>query len=137
MAAVSLLAVIYICRVGKGRSFSDKMLLLPERFGALPEDEISVEYSAAEEIQELSKVAVAFALEHKAERNRALQFDLVVEELAQILSDYGLTDGKEHHIYIRLVSKDEDLIVRLRDDCKLFNVAEYQQLLQHDFPKIV
>ena len=130
MAVVSLVAVIYILCRGKGRSFSDKMLLLPESFGIPPEDEISSEYSTVQELNELSMVAVTFAVEHKAEEKRARQFGLVVEELAKILSDQGLADGKEHHIYIRLVAKDGDLIVRLRDDCKLFNIAEYEQLLR-------
>lgn len=55
---------------------------------------------------------------------------LVVEKLAQVLFDYGLSDGKEHHINTRFVAKDEDLVIRMRDDCKLFNMAEYKQLLQ-------
>ena len=130
MAAVSLLAVIYICCCGKGNRFSDKMLLLPESFGIPPEDELGAEYSSPEEIRELSKIAGTFALEHKAEKEHAVQFSLVVEKLAQVLFDYGLSDGKEHHINTRFVSKDGDLIVRMRDDCKLFNMAEYEQILQ-------
>ena len=53
-----------------------------------------------------------------------------IEKLAQILSEYGLSDEKAHHINIRLAVKDGDLFIGMRDDCKLFNIAEYEQLLQ-------
>lgn len=132
MAVVSLIAFVYICICGEGSTFSDKMLLLPESFGFSPEDELSAEYSTAEEIQELSRIAVEFALKHGAERNRALRLGLVVEDMGRILSEHGLADGKEHHINTRLVAKDEDLIIGMRDDCETFNMSEYDELLKDD-----
>ena len=135
MAVVSFAAFIYIWKCGEGSAFSDKMLLLPESFGIPTEDELSATYSSTEEIEDVSKIAVAFALEHGADQDRSLRYGLMVEELAEVLSEHGLSDGKEHHVNVRLVAKDEDLLIRMRDDCKAFNISEYYQHLQENKEK--
>ena len=89
------ITLIYI--VG-GNTFSDKMLLMPRDFGTTAENEIAVTASSTQEIEELSKIAVAFALEHGAEKKRALTYGLITEELSVFLAEHGFKDGKEHHI---------------------------------------
>ena len=128
MAVLSLFAVLYIKRNKDGDAFRDKMLLLPKSFGVDPADEIAIAASSTDEILMLSKIAVSFALEHKAELKRAKIFGLVTEKLAEIFSAYGFADGEKHNINARLVSKDGDLIIRMRDDCKTFNLVEYDQI---------
>ena len=63
-------------------------------------------------ISDLSK-AVVFAMEHGAEKKRALTYGLITEELSVMLTEHGFSDGRSHHINARLVAKDEDLIVRI------------------------
>lgn len=98
MIVVSLVAVIYISLNKGGNTFSDKMLLMPRDFGTTAENEIAVTASSTQEIEELSKIAVAFALEHGAEKKRALTYGLITEELSVFLAEHGFKDGKEHHI---------------------------------------
>ena len=129
MAVLALIAIVYIS-LQKGRKFTDKMLLLPEDFGIAREDEIAVITTSTDDIEDLSKVAVAFAHEHGADRKRALTYGLITEELAGILKEHGFRDGKPHHINARLVAKGDDLIVRVRDDCKQFNVTEAYELVR-------
>ena len=132
MAILSLIAVLYVYGNKEGGTFRDKMLLLPGNFGVDPADEIAVAASSTEEILMLSKIAVSFALEHGAERKRAKTFGLVTEELAGIFSAHGFADGEKHHVNARLVSKDGDLIIRMRDDCKSFNLVEYDRIANRD-----
>ena len=129
MAGLSLIAVIYISINKGGRSFSDKMLLMPEGFGTTPENEMTVITSSIKKIKVLSKIAVAFAMEHGADKKRAMTYGLITEELAVFLADHGFKDGEEHNINARLVAKDDDLIIRMRDDCKPLNLKDYYQLL--------
>lgn len=129
MVGLSLIALLYILLNREGKKFSDKMLLLPHDFGTTPENEISVIASSTEEINDLSKIAVAFAMEHGANRKRAKRYGLIAEEISIFLADHGFADGKEHHINARLVAKDEDLIIRVRDDCKPLNLKDYYQLM--------
>lgn len=129
MAGLSLIAVIYILIHKGGKTFSDKMLLMPEDFGTTPENEMSIITSSIKKIERLSKIAVAFAMEHGADKQRALTYGLITEELAIFLANIGFKDGEEHNINARLVAKDDDLIIRMRDDCKPLNLKDYYQML--------
>ena len=131
MLILTGIAVVYIS-LQKGQRFTDKMLMLGEGFGISEEDEIVMIASSTQEIQELSRIAVAFAMEHGAGKKRALNYGLITEELSVVLSEHGFSDGRPHHIHARLVAKDEDLIVRIRDDCRPFNVTEYYELVKDD-----
>ena len=134
MLILSLIAVVYIS-LQKGQKFTDKMLLLPEDFGIPRENEIAVIAGTTKDIEDLSRIAVAFALEHGAERKRALTYGLITEELSVLLQEHGFSDGRPHNINARLVAKGGDLIIRIRDDCKPFNITEYYELIKDDQDK--
>ena len=129
LVIITLLIIIYILLNKEGDKFSDKMLLLPRDFGVTADDEISVVATTTKEIMHLSQIAILFAVEHEADEERARFYGLVTEELSIFLSEHGFKDGKPHSINARLVAKDEDLIIRMRDDCKLLNLREYYQML--------
>ena len=132
MMLLSAIAAFYVYRNREGSAYSDKMLLLPESFGFSPHYEISISATSTDEIIDLSRVAVAFALEHGADMKRAKTFGLLTEELAGVLSEHGFSDGKTHNINARLVSKGDELIIRMRDDCKPFNMTEYYKMVRND-----
>jgi hypothetical protein len=129
MIGLSLIAIIYIMSNKEADKFSDKMLLMPRDFGTTPENEIAVIASSTQEIEELSKVAISFSMEHGADKKRAMTYGLITEELSVFLAQQGFKDGEEHHINMRLVAKGDDLIIRMRDDCKPLNLKDYFQLL--------
>lgn len=89
----------------------------------------SASLDSTEEIVDLSRLAAAFAAEHGADMNRAKMFGLITEELAGVLTEHVFSDGKKHNINARLVAKGEDLIIRIRDDCKPFDMTEYYPTL--------
>ena len=129
MLVLCIIAAVYVYINGKGKTYRDKMLLLPESFGIPLEDEITVAASTTEEILDLSRLAIAFASEHGSDMSRAKTFGLITEELAGVLTEHGFSDGKTHNINTRLVSKGDELIIRMRDDCKPFNLTEYYQIV--------
>ena len=63
------------------------------------------------------------------DRARAQSYGLVTEELATFLAEHGFNDGQNHSINARLVAKGGELIIRMRDDCKPFNLTEYYHAL--------
>ena len=132
MLLLSAIAAFYVYRHGEGKNYSGKMLLLPDSFGITPENEIALSATSTEEIVDLSRLAVAFALEHGADRKRAHTFGLVTEELAAVLTEHGFNDGHPHNINARLVAKGDELIIRMRDDCKPFNMTEYYKMVRDD-----
>ena len=57
-----------------------------------------------------------------------------MEEMAGNIIRHGFQDNKPHCIDIRIVKKNEDLILRLRDDCFPFNPKTYRDMF---FPEDV
>ena len=76
----------------------------------------------------MSTVGRLFALEHGFDEKKAGKYRLVIEELSTMLREHGFNDGKTHNINLRLVAKNEELIIRLRDDCTPFNLTEYYEM---------
>ena len=100
------------------------MMLLTD-FGIPPENEMTVIATNPEEIAILSKLAIAFAMEHGADKSRANTYGLITEELGSLFENHGFNDKKPHRYNFRLVVKNDDLIIRVRDDYKPFNIVEY------------
>ena len=134
MVLITLIIIIYILYNKEDKKFSDKMLLLPRTFGVNKDDEISVIATSTKEIMHLSQIAILFAVEHGADDERARLYGLITEELSIFLSNHGFKDGREHYINVRLVAKDDDFIIRMRDDCKLLNLNDYYQLFGDNIP---
>ena len=132
MLVTSLVAVLYIFSQKVGKTFRDKMLLMPEGFGIPKEDELINNTDSPEDILDLSRIAIAFALEHGSDKKRAMKFGLLTEELAGFLMEHGFKDEKKHNIEARIVAKAGDLIIRMRDDCRPLNLVEYYHLIKDD-----
>ena len=127
-----LIAFVYI-RLQPGSSMKEKMLMLPEGFGFESGEELCFRADSMEDVNGISRVAVAFALENGADAAQAQNYSLAVEELAGNIVQHGFTDGKAHTIDIRMLVKGQELILRLRDDCRRFDPMErYRTETQFD-----
>ncbi len=66
-----------------------------------------------------------FCQDHGFDSKKAYHAALCLEEMVTNIVEHGFpSDDKPHSIDIRIVAKDDDLILRVRDDCELFNVRE-------------
>ena len=130
--AVILAAVLYILRQ-RGTGFREKMLLLPENFGAETEHELFMEGDSMFDVIGVSRIAIAFILENGFSKHDANIVSLAIEEMAGNIVQHGFTDGRPHLVQIRILAKDGELILRLRDDCRPFNpVDRYRTQLQFE-----
>ena len=58
---------------------------------------------------------------------------LCIEEMGRNIIQYGFSDGKQHYIYLRILAKAGEVILRIRDDCKPFNPLErYRMTIQDE-----
>lgn len=94
---------------------------LPDNFGAAEEDVLEMSVLNAKDVMSLSRETENFCRNHGADRRRTYLISLAVEEMAGNVVKYGFADGKKHNLELRLVKKDEDYIIRIRDDCRVFN----------------
>ena len=125
-----LVAVVYF-QLQRGDTFREKMLLVPENFGAEPGRELIFRGDSMTDVMGISGIAIPFALENGANEKQARMLSLAVEELAGNIVEHGFADGKPHHVDLRMLAKDDGLILRLRDDCKRFDpVEKYRTDLQ-------
>ena len=44
--------------------------------------------------------------------------------MSELYAGYGFSDGKPHRVNARLVAKDDDFIIRLRDDFASINLPD-------------
>ena len=128
------ICVVVMAYKRKLRISSSDFLLLEDDFGVPEEDLIEISISGMDEVIKNSIDVWNFCERHGIKDKRRFLFSLFVEEMAGNLIRHGFQDNKPHCIDIRIVKKNEDLILRLRDDCFPFNPKTYRDMF---FPEDV
>lgn len=123
-----LLLVIFLCcaffRKNTKAKGIDKMLFLPDDFCIPEEDGISISVHSMEEVIGLSERVGDFCKKHGVDDRRTCLLSLCIEEMAGNTVQYGFSDGKRHSIDIRVIIKEDEILLRLRDDCRRFDLKE-------------
>ena len=57
---------------------------------------------------------------------------LCIEEMGGNIIQHGFSDGKQHYIYLRILAKSDEVILRIRDDCRPFNPLEHYRMTIQD-----
>ena len=126
-------AFIFIKCWKNGDTFSIRRLLLNEYFAAEDGQELAYSADSPLEVSGMSRIAGLFCCENGIDKRKANILSLCIEELGNNIIEHGFSDGKAHSIDMRLLVKDEELILRLRDDCRSFNPVErYQMTIQQE-----
>ena len=113
----------------------DELMVVPEDFGAPESERMDLTIRSMEEVVTISQQVQRFCEEKGIDPRRAYLSGLAMEEMAGNIVDHGFTkDQKAHSIEARVVHKDDDVILRLKDDCIPFNPSERQQLAAGDDP---
>ena len=125
-----------IClRVRQGRSlFSlrpmDFALLAPD-YVASPKDCYECTIHNMEDAVKASKEALLFCREHEQSERTSFLVGLCIEEIACNIVRYGFSADKEQHsVDIRLVFRDGEGLIRIRDNCAHFDPLRYLELHQ-------
>ena len=134
--AATCLTLLAAAACRKGRFPRDILdfAFLPENFGAKEGDVLEASIENRGEVIRLSEEAEAFCRQHGADERRTMLIALTVEEMAGNIVEHGFSDGKRHSIELRLVKKDGDFIVSIRDDCRPFNPQKQLELTNPDDP---
>ena len=110
------------------------MLALPNDFDVPDEDRIDRTITSHDEVIALSRAAWTFCDEHGCDEDRKYAIALVVEELATNTVMSGFRPGRRNTIDMRILKKGNEYIVRLRDDCMIFDPVKQLQLYDNDSP---
>ena len=131
-AAALLCVVGYAWRAKKGLPRDmDELMVIPADFGASEEERLDLTVRSMEEVVSVSRRVQAFCLEKGIDLRRAYLAGLSMEEMAGNIVRHGFgKDGKSHSVDVRVVHKDRDVILRLKDDCAPFDPGERQRMAE-------
>lgn len=124
MLLSAALIVIATCRKNKARGGLAAYMLLSPAFGVREEDLIERSLETMDQVVDLSREVSVFCLAHGMDKKEANRLALCVEEMAGNVIEHGFVDGKAHHLNVRVFIKDDQAVLRLRDDCALFDFRE-------------
>lgn len=126
-----LLAVILICvyiRIRSGRApwRGDTFLLLKDDFGVAADRLLEMNIQSLEEAAAAARKAEAFCRSHGQSGRLTNHIALCVEEMAAFTIEHGFQqDGRKHHLFLRILRKEDGWILRFRDDCRPFDPTVY------------
>ena len=83
-------------------------------------------------IPRMSRIVTLFCQENNIRREKAEALAHCIEELGGNIIEHGFNDGKPHAIDVRILAKEKEIILRIRDDCRPFNPVNYYRIYEHD-----
>ena len=115
----------------------EQLMAIPEDFGVDEDARIDINVQSIEEVVSVARQVRAFCRKRGIDERRSYLSGLCLEEMAGNIVEHGFTkDKKPHSIDIRVVHKDDDVILRIRDDCVPFDPSERLEIFDpEDFMK--
>lgn len=128
-----LIIFIYTCLFNKHipASVSD-FLVLNDDFGVSEENRIDIQITDMNDVINLSESIMEFSKKHNIDERRTMISGLCAEEMAGNIVLHGFDGKKEYNIDVRVVYKDDVLLIRLKDNCRPFNPNEVHNLFESE-----
>ncbi|MBR2547777.1 MAG: ATP-binding protein [Eubacterium sp.] len=130
----TLIVILYAWKVnGKAPSSVEDLLTIPDSFGVPEDKRIDISIHNADEVANTSELIMEFCKRNGVDRKRSYYAGLCMEEMAANIVEHGFDDEKKSHSAdVRVVYKDDSLILRIKDDCKPFDPKEKLALIDPD-----
>ena len=114
------------------RSLED-MMAIPDHIGVGPEKRMDISITKLEEATDVSRQVGEFCRSRGIDARRSYFAALCMEEMAVNIVKHGFTkDRKQHSADIRVVHKDDEILLRIRDNCTAFDPTEYHRIMKMD-----
>ena len=132
----TLIILGYACVMNRGIPRTmEELMVIPADFGAPEEDRIDVSVRSIADVVKVSGSVLDFCRARGISSRSSYFAALCLEEMAGNVVDHGFTkDTKEHSVDVRVVHKDDDVILRIKDDCVPFDPSERLALVAPEDP---
>ena len=81
------------------------------------------------DVTQTAKTVQTFCNQHGLSRKAGIHAGLCLEEIAGNIVRYGFrADRRRHDIEVRVVLKEQDVTLRIKDDCVPFNPQEWHEM---------
>jgi len=125
ICAVVIFVGAWICLKRLPRLLED-IMAIPDNIGVGADERIDISVTSKEEVLEVSRRISDFCKQKGLGGSRAFYSSLCMEEMAGNIVRHGfILDNREHSMDIRIVHKNDDIIMRIRDNCNSFNPSKY------------
>ena len=130
-AMLAVMGTVYISRQ-YGETFSIKRLLLSKKLWQDEGKELELVADSMLEVTGMAGLSMKFCEENGFSKKTSMLLSLCIEEMGGNIIQHGFSDEKQHYIYLRILAKADEVILRIRDDCKPFNPLEHYNMTMQD-----
>ena len=127
-----LIIIIYAAKsCGHFPRTMDELMVIPDSFGARENEFTEISVRSIDEAVNISQHIQEFCMSRGIDKRRSYYAGLATEEMVCNVIDHGFTkDKKDHSADVRVVCKDNDVILRIKDDCVPFDPQERNLLTE-------
>lgn len=113
-----------------------ELMVIPADFGVPACDRLDITVENMEEVMTISRAVQTFCREKGIDERRSVLAALALEEMAGNVAEHGFQkDRKKHTADIRVVYKNQGILLRISDDCVPFDPSERRALLDSASPE--
>ena len=128
-----LMVTLYIHIKSKQPIFSlNSFACIPESFSHKTSDVMEFTVFDSDGVISASAAAEKFCTLKGASRKKSMYTALCIEEMANNIIQHGFSTSGDNRIDIRLVKKDDSLLIRIRDNCRGFDPTDFYELNKKD-----
>ena len=124
--------VILIYAIIKKKGFPrnmEELMVIPADFGVKEDERLDFAIHGMEDVTGISEQIQEFCMAKGVERRRSLYASLSMEEMAGNVVKHGFgAEAKPRHAFARVIHKEGDVILCIKDDCKAFDPVERYRL---------
>ena len=103
----------------------EDLMAIPEGFSPGADDRLDITVREMDQVVNVSQQVVDFCRSRGIDNRRSFFAGLCMEEMAGNVVTHGFSkDHRSHSVDIRIVRSGEDIILRIRDNCKEFDPSE-------------
>jgi len=132
-----LLSLIYITvyvKIASGKKLFSlgSYICIPYDFGYSPEDVLEFVIEDENGVAEASAAAGVFCSNKSVPRRKSMYVSLCIEEMANNIIKYGFEKKGKNRIDIKLIKKEDSMVIRIRDNCRGFDPLKYLKANKYD-----
>ena len=108
----------------------EQLMVIPDDFGVSDDARIDISVHSIDEVILVSQKVIDFCITRGIDKRTSFFSGLFLEEMASNVVEDGFTkDRKPHSVDIRVVLKNNEVILRIKDDCIPFDPAERLEII--------
>lgn len=111
-----------------------QFLLVPDTFDVPKDKRVELSASTTEDVMMASISSEALCMKNNIDEKRTKVISLCIEEMGNNIVNHGVKDPEKQHVDIKVFIKDDDIHIRLRDNCENFNPVKHYENIDQDDP---